>query len=95
MWDKELNEMTSEAFKDKSKKGKELVRLLTSIDDTLSKKIIKVYIERCKFRYVLAFLQWRNLSYHSNPDDLLAIFCARVDLLLRNIRQGKSGKFKK
>lgn len=60
MWDKELTQMTVEAHMDKSKKGKELVKQLDSIDTRLGKEIIRVYVERCKFRYVLAFMQWRN-----------------------------------
>ena len=97
MWDKELNSMIAEAFKDKSKKGKDLVKELTGIDDDLAKKMIKVYIERCKFKYCLAFLQWRNSSYHAKSEDLIEIFQARLKILISTIRKGGSnkGKFKK
>jgi hypothetical protein len=96
MWDKELNSMIAEAFKDKSKKGKDLVKQLTGIDDDLAKKMIKVYIERCKFKYCLAFLQWRNSSYHAKSEDLIEIFQARLNILISTIRKGGSnkGKFK-
>jgi hypothetical protein len=48
--------MLSQAIQDKSKKGREIVKKLTSIDDDIVRGIIKVYLERCKFKYVLAFL---------------------------------------
>ena len=37
MWDRELQELISEALRDKSKKGKDLVRQLTSIDTIIEK----------------------------------------------------------
>jgi len=62
--------MITEALKDKSKKGKETVRLLTSIDEFIAKGTIKAYLERCKFKYILAFLQWRGMSGVANLQDL-------------------------
>jgi hypothetical protein len=62
--------MLSIAILDKSKKGKEFVKKLTYIDSEIMKGTIKMYLERCKFKYVLAFLQWRNMSYHSNEENL-------------------------
>lgn len=55
MWQKELTEMTAEAYKDKSKNGKNAYRMLTMIDDDVCKFVMKAYLERCKFKYVLAF----------------------------------------
>lgn len=86
MWAKELNEMITEALKDKSKNGKNSLRLLTCIDDDVQKFAIKAYLERCKFKYVLAFLQWRSLSCHSNDETLIEIFMARLSILIETLK---------
>jgi hypothetical protein len=55
LWNAELEQMTKEAFKDKSKAGKKLQLQLTGIEPEVQAFAIRQYIQRCKFLYVLAF----------------------------------------
>lgn len=62
--------MRMELLKDKSKVGKEKYRAFEEIDEAVVKDCLKKYIERCKFKYVMAFLQWRSMQYEANFVDL-------------------------
>ena len=90
---KETSEMMVEAMKDKSKKGKEMVRLLSSIDDNLVRITMKTYLERCSFKYILAFLQWRYLTPNADDFQLMNIFNSRVNNLLEKLKNSKKCKF--
>ena len=74
IWEKELEQILIELTKDKSKFGKEKYKMHINIDKKLSAMLRKKYLERCKFKYVLAFMQWRALQYNSNYDELQQIF---------------------
>ena len=81
-WWKEERAMHSEMIRDaKTKWAQKQAANYTSPDEKLSKYCVKRYYERVKFKYVLAFLQWRGKSAHANLDDLEEIFRSRVQIL--------------
>ena len=84
--------MLVEMFKDKSKVGKERLKQFQSLDDTFGKKLLKKYLERCKFKYVLAFIQWRAMQYKANFSELEDIFKARHLMLIEVLKSAKSKK---
>lgn len=86
--------MLAEAFRDKSKKGKETARILLCLDENLSICTIQAYLERCKFKYVLAFLQWRCFETKAKQSDLREIFDTRVQILVKCLKSAQKGKFK-
>ena len=55
MWNQEKNEMKAELVKAKDKASKELYLKLCVMSDELSVKLIHLYIQRCAFKYQLAF----------------------------------------
>ena len=61
----------------------------TPPDEKLSQYCVKRYYERVKFKYVLAFLQWRGKSANANLDDLEEIFSSRVQILQDAVKNGK------
>jgi len=62
------------------------------MDDDIAKQFLKKYLERCKFKYVLAFMQWRAMQYEANLSDLEAIFKARHLLLIEALKSAKMKK---
>lgn len=57
LWRKEIQEMKFELMKDsKSKAGKERLKAFIVPDERLAFFLLRKYFERCKFKYVLAFL---------------------------------------
>jgi hypothetical protein len=56
MWREEVTNINMEMVRDKSKVGKEKFRLFQNLDESLSREFLKKYLERCKFKYVLAFM---------------------------------------
>lgn len=76
-------------LKDKSKQGKQNYTNFMLIDEQMSNAFIKRWLNRCKFKYCLAFMQWRTLSYNPNFRELESIFKSRLVQLVDAIKHGK------
>ena len=55
------------AMSQKDKKNKDLLKNLHSIKEDVKRMAFKIYIQQCKHKHALAFLQWRDL-YSSRAD---------------------------
>ncbi len=56
LWNMELQALILETAKSKTPKDKVKLKELQNINVQIYRELIKKYIERCKFKYVLAFM---------------------------------------
>ena len=71
----------------RNKAHKALSKQIKSIDQTKAKKLLKLYLERCKYRHAFAFLQFRRLLPGAKLHDLLELFNARKATLLEELAE--------
>jgi len=71
-WEREKQALLKQCMTKKTKLKNVLWKKLNLIEPAVRDAVIKVYMLRCKKRYLLRFLQWR-LDYHfaSVSDDLV------------------------
>ena len=87
LWNQEKNEMKSELIKLKDKASKELYLKLCLLSEETAVKFIHLYIQRCSFKYQLAFFQWRSTLSGAHISNLEEIFNARLFILADSIRK--------
>lgn len=72
LWKQEVREMLTELHKSSvsAANKKDLLNHLTFLDEDLMNQTMAVYLERCKFKYTMAFFQWRSIQGKSSEEDL-------------------------
>ena len=67
----------------KDKRAKARAEKFATINWDLCHKILKLYIQRCKFKHSLAFMQFRKLLPGAKLSDIMEIFVDRKEHLLK------------
>ena len=70
-------------------KKKKSIRILDSIDPQLVDFLLKLYLERCKFKHTLVFMQFRKLLPKAKLHDLMEIFHSRKDFFLNMLAKSE------
>ena len=61
---------------------------MASMNKATVEKLLKQYLECCKYKHAFAFLQFRKLLRDPKLHDLMAIFKHRKSLLLKRFDRG-------
>ena len=64
-----------------------LKKLIPKIDQELVKKLLHLYLLRCKFVHSLAYLQYRRRMPDAKLHDIMAIFKKRKDFLVNKLNE--------
>jgi len=59
-----------------------LSKQFDQIDEDLKDRLLKLYMERCKYKHSLAFFQYRKLLSKAKLHDLMPLFNGRKNYLL-------------
>ena len=62
------------------------------MDEDIMNQTMAIYFERCKFKYTMAFFQWRSYRDKSDEKALQDIFEARLTILIDKLNQSKQNK---
>jgi hypothetical protein len=73
----------------KSLKNKKSKKILERIDPELVDALLKLYMERCKFKHTLVFIQFRKLLPKAKLHDLMEIFHSRKAFFLDMIAKSE------
>lgn len=90
MWANELEEYTYDLSMSKDKHEKKLYKKYKdNYDSTNVKAFLRLYLERCKYNYVFAFLQMRGVIQGSDKKDLSEVFRSRQEFLFKLIAKSR------
>jgi len=78
----ELNEFAFGLRKSKNKSDKKLYALIPKINNDLIVALLRRYMERCKFRHSLAFLQFRKYLKNAKHQQISDIFTEKKKYML-------------
>ena len=86
-WNKEKFELKHQLVKESSKQSRELFSKVCRINEQVSRQLLLLYLERCMFKYNLAFFQWRGSRPGGNAKTVEKIFNERLLILIDSLRQ--------
>ena len=58
-WEKEKTVVSKQLMSKKTKQNQLLWNKVNGMQDSIKEAVIKVYLERCKLRYMIRYLEWR------------------------------------
>ena len=76
-WEQELMTYKFALAESPKKKHRKLLNQFIDIDKELERKLLHLFVERCKFKHALCFLQYRKLLPNPAFNDLNDIFMER------------------
>jgi hypothetical protein len=93
-WDKVVGSIIKDNIKFKDKKAGNLAIKISSVPPQIKREVLKSYINRCKVRYNIAFMQWRYLhpneeNVYYDKEALEDIIMARIGLMESSIQEGQ------
>jgi len=77
LWKKEIFHYAIELKESNKKVHQEMYKKLEKIDYEIVKKLLNLYIYRCKFKHALAFMQFRRISPDATNEELKVMFNGR------------------
>jgi uncharacterized C2H2 Zn-finger protein len=84
-YEEEYNRFYFDLHDSKTKEDKKLLKKIdqNKTDKGLGKKLLRLYLDRCKFKHALAFMQFRRILPDAAVDQLKEIFNDRKEYIKR------------